>query len=382
MSEIQNKIEKLKTIQESMDVLTDSLVANPVAKESTIITESQSIKDKIDNIKLPEVDLSSVAKQGENQEATLSAVLEGFTSLDLLIRESVLKENVTIKLTADTAVNWTDYRVSVTIDDIVSAISITYNGDCAFSVPIGKNYSVQLPVIGAYIAPEKQSFIAVTTNRVVNFDYISIGVFGMDELGKRYSKEEIELLTDKSIIKYCGYADNHLANSLRVDGSIGNIFVWEIDSEFAEEEMQFASANVEFSQELLPLISNIDANQYCDGVAYTNYILSEGIRLGVNTPAASYAVSQKIKCGNVELQGHLPSPAEGLAIFNNATLISDVYNILGKTSPWKKNKGSFMVSMQGNQATYQAVVRWDYNGIGFSSTFKNYTKPVCVVYRV
>lgn len=76
MSEIQNQIEKLKTIQESMDVLTDSLVVNPVAKESTIIAESQSIKDKIDNIKLPEIDTTELAKQGENQEATNSAIYE------------------------------------------------------------------------------------------------------------------------------------------------------------------------------------------------------------------------------------------------------------------------------------------------------------------
>lgn len=81
MSEIQNQIEKLKTIQESMDVLTDSLVANPVAKESTIITESQSIKEKIANIKLPEINTSELAKQGENQEATNSAILSALNGV-------------------------------------------------------------------------------------------------------------------------------------------------------------------------------------------------------------------------------------------------------------------------------------------------------------
>lgn len=81
MSEIQNKIEKLKTIQESMDVLTDSLVVNPVAKESTIIEESQSIKDKINNIKLPEIDTTELAKQGENQEATNTAILEAVSNI-------------------------------------------------------------------------------------------------------------------------------------------------------------------------------------------------------------------------------------------------------------------------------------------------------------
>lgn len=71
----------------------------PVAKESTLLTESEAIKtaianidlssveskveeeskaiqSKIDNIKLPEIDTTELAKQGENQEATNSKILE------------------------------------------------------------------------------------------------------------------------------------------------------------------------------------------------------------------------------------------------------------------------------------------------------------------
>jgi hypothetical protein len=36
----------------------------------------EEVGNKIDNIKLPEIDLSNVAKQGENQEATNSKILE------------------------------------------------------------------------------------------------------------------------------------------------------------------------------------------------------------------------------------------------------------------------------------------------------------------
>ena len=57
-----------------------------VAKESTLLQESAAIKDKIDNIdlssieekidniKLPEIDTSAIAKQGDNPEATLTAI--------------------------------------------------------------------------------------------------------------------------------------------------------------------------------------------------------------------------------------------------------------------------------------------------------------------
>ena len=91
MSAIQTQIEKLKSMQESMDVLTDSLVVNPVAKESTIIAESQSIKDKIDNIKLPEIDTTELAK-----EATLNAVSNKLDNLNVEIDLSEVAKESTL----------------------------------------------------------------------------------------------------------------------------------------------------------------------------------------------------------------------------------------------------------------------------------------------
>ena len=56
--------------------------------------ESQAIQAKIDNIKLPEIDTSELAKQGENQEATNSKILEEignlFSSLDELYASQIL----------------------------------------------------------------------------------------------------------------------------------------------------------------------------------------------------------------------------------------------------------------------------------------------------
>jgi hypothetical protein len=47
-----------------------------LAKEQTLTDGVNTLAGKIDNIQLPEVDLSNVAKQGENQEATNSKILE------------------------------------------------------------------------------------------------------------------------------------------------------------------------------------------------------------------------------------------------------------------------------------------------------------------
>ena len=60
---IEQQIEKLRTLQESYD-----------AVATTIETQLPAIADKIDNIELPEVDTTELAKQGENPEATLTAI--------------------------------------------------------------------------------------------------------------------------------------------------------------------------------------------------------------------------------------------------------------------------------------------------------------------
>ena len=65
MTETQVQIEKLRTLQESYDVVADA-----------VETQLPALADKIDNIKLPEIDTTELAKQGENQEATNTKILE------------------------------------------------------------------------------------------------------------------------------------------------------------------------------------------------------------------------------------------------------------------------------------------------------------------
>jgi hypothetical protein len=97
MIQTQVQIEKLRTLKESYDVLSDA-----------VENQLPALADKIDNIKLPEidttelakeatlnavsskldnlnveVDLSGVAKQGENQEATNSAIYEAIKGISI-----------------------------------------------------------------------------------------------------------------------------------------------------------------------------------------------------------------------------------------------------------------------------------------------------------
>lgn len=83
MSEIQNQIEKLKTLQESYDAVADAVENQlPALADKIDNIDLSPIETKVDegvstlSTKIDNIDLSSVAKQGENQEATNSKIYE------------------------------------------------------------------------------------------------------------------------------------------------------------------------------------------------------------------------------------------------------------------------------------------------------------------
>ena len=65
MTQTQQQIEHLRTLQESFDSLAN------VAE-----VQIPALSDKIDNIQLPKIDITELAKQGKNQDATNSKILE------------------------------------------------------------------------------------------------------------------------------------------------------------------------------------------------------------------------------------------------------------------------------------------------------------------
>lgn len=70
MTETQQEIERLRTLQESFNDLDDKI--NVVLP---------TLADKIDNIKLPEIDTSALAKQGDNPDATNAAIYNAVKNL-------------------------------------------------------------------------------------------------------------------------------------------------------------------------------------------------------------------------------------------------------------------------------------------------------------
>lgn len=77
MKQTQQQIEKLKSLRESLDWAID-LAENQLPELKSALLE---VKDKIDNIKLPEIDTTELAKQGENPEATNSRIYDAVKAL-------------------------------------------------------------------------------------------------------------------------------------------------------------------------------------------------------------------------------------------------------------------------------------------------------------
>lgn len=71
LSSVESKVDEVKQAVENIDL-------SPI--ESKVEEGVNTLSSKIDNIKLPEIDTTELAKQGENQEATNSKILEEIQS--------------------------------------------------------------------------------------------------------------------------------------------------------------------------------------------------------------------------------------------------------------------------------------------------------------
>lgn len=301
------------------------------------------IGNKLDNIKLPEIDTTELAKQGSNAEATNSAIYALLSQFG----ESVLQEKVTVILNCQENIVWQDYAVNVTFEDgRTQAVPLSESGTCTFSIKIGQNYSVQLPVIGVFITPALQTYTAITSSRDIYWSYLTTGVFGLDELGRRYSIEQIEVLEDKSIIKYAGFTNNNLENSLRGDGNVGNGFIWNLNN-YIIGEYQWSTSNNELDTNLMPIVTSENIANFADGATYTRNLILATAQANLSSPAALQCSSQSITIGNEQKKGFLISPYQYYQFRANLSSVQLLYNALGITFPDDFGTGYYCTSGQG-----------------------------------
>lgn len=314
--------------------------------------------------------------QTEQEIEKLKTLNDNYTELVDIFDHIVPREYVVLTLYTPSDVDWTMYSVVVTNNDkgTSDAYVIPSNGVVEFEVKYDTTYTIKLPLLGDLIAPKDLTFTAGMKMREVGYSYHMAGVFGIDANAKYYTIEQIEALTDKSIIKYGGYTDYDLENTQKDDGTYGCGFMWDLNQE--DITATWASANVEFSQDLLPFVPKENAISYCDGEAYTRYILSEGARLAVETPAASTCVSKVILVGKITKRGYLPAYGQLKKLHLNVNSFKALYNALGLTVP------NIFSSSQSSWTSCQYTATHAVDVVHISNSRKTYKIPVLVVFAL
>lgn len=284
----------------------------------------------------------------QNEIDELNTLKKSFSKIANSYSSLVPKEFVTVQLHAEN-IDLSAYKIKVvnTTSGNEEFYDISASGYTEFEVKYDSVYEIVFPIIGACIAPATRTFTAQKPMRKIEASYVMAGVFGLDEQGNKYSLEQIAALADKSIIKYGGFTNETLENVQKVDGAYGCGFMWELNQELTKTSI--ASSDVEFNQELLPFLTTYEmAMQYPDGEAYTQYILSEGVRLGVNTPAATLCTSKRIYINGLSLSGYLPSYAQLNYLGLNITAFKSLYATLGITELQITGKGLWTSNQYSN----------------------------------
>lgn len=374
MDSLEDKVEaESQAIQHKIDnIKLPEIDTTELAKESTL----NAMSSKLDNLNV-EVDLSSVSKQGENQEATNSAIYALLSQFG----ESVLQEHVYVHLDCADIIQWDNYNVGVIIGDEATYIPLSENGSCSFSIKIGQEYSVQLPLIGSYIQPIMKTYTAITAVRDIYFSYVVTGLFGIDELGRRYSVEQVEKLENKSIIKFVGVTNDVLENTTRVDGKTGCGFMFPIGDELVKGA--WSTESVILDKTYLPQVTASNVRNFCDGLAYTTYMKYLCENMEISSPIANSCLSKTLTVNSEVKQRFLIAPYQQLVLLNNNSSLSNLYNALGSSIP--DLYAELYTSGQGSDEPISPVFSYynkmQYSSYGFAPGYKVHAcNGFCVSY--
>lgn len=131
------------------------------------------IGNKLDNIKLPEIDTTELAKQGDNPEATNSKILNAIQDIvgtGLLANEEV---KVKVSIPNSEEFDWNGYAVILTDKsaNTQEVKNLNADGTCTFNVPIGHSYEIGFPQLTTYVTPMKQTYVAIQRERYVVHEY-------------------------------------------------------------------------------------------------------------------------------------------------------------------------------------------------------------------
>jgi hypothetical protein len=127
-----------------------------------------------------------------SQEKILSKVLVPSTGETYTIGVRGSREQVALKLTADSLINWHEYEVTIqNLSDGTSQIKqLSADGECNFEIPLGNRYSITLPYIEGYIQPNALVYTASISSRNIEYSYNNLNEYLTIRIAVRSELEE------------------------------------------------------------------------------------------------------------------------------------------------------------------------------------------------
>jgi hypothetical protein len=410
MNNIENSIQNLKTLQQSFSDLanyvrqiTEEVTINLnasgvswenkyilVSDESIGMQYSYEIDDNgISNFSIPsghsyKISLPNLSQYAPPQFFYFTATLP---SRDISYTYKTQTDNELIRIIIRNGITGAQENClnGVTLyiyaSDLTEYSGVISGSSVDITIPYGKNCTLTPPTVEGYRSnSSEETFETGTPYRTFTLKYTedNYGMFGVDDTGRLYTIDEMNALSDKTIIKYGFYNDSELATSTRVSDGIGNGFYWKVGAETLPSGKQWCIQNVEFDTIRLPFYSNLGAWKYA-GFYMTKQILDIGLELFPSeehpTPAAENCYLLQETFGGKTHNGFLLSYDQIHKIAtDNRTLFQSFYAALGRTAPaiWS---GYWWTSCQNSATSAVFLI----NG-GYYFYYKTFSYSVFVAY--
>lgn len=114
-----------------------------------------------------------------SNEKILSRVKNSVTGEEYIIGTRGNKEQVALKLTAETQVNWTLYNILIQdlSDGTEQTKQLSADGECNFEIPLGNRYSITLPFVDGYTQPQALVYTASVASRTIEYNYDNLNEY-------------------------------------------------------------------------------------------------------------------------------------------------------------------------------------------------------------
>lgn len=89
------------------------------------------------------------------------------------------KEQIALKLTAKTEVQWELFNISIQdlSDGTEQTKKLSADGECNFEIPLGNRYSIILPFVDGYTQPQALVYTASVSSRTIEYSYDNLNEY-------------------------------------------------------------------------------------------------------------------------------------------------------------------------------------------------------------